>query len=150
MINIINITGAEMMENRQAAIWELTVTLRTVFRSIRKEMNTLFGEHLTSTEYHVLEKLHREGTLRISELAQHFDVSLSHITSLTDQLENKGMVVRKRSEQDRRAVELHITDAGRRQVDLLQRKKDEYFRKKFSSLSAEEIQTLTGLLKKIV
>lgn len=139
-----------MMDSRLAAIQELESTLRAVFRSIHKDLNALLGDQMTMAEYHLLRILHRDGSRRITDLAHDLGVSLSHVTNVTDRLENKGWVVRKRSEQDRRAVELHITETGRKRMDQLQREKEEYYRKKLSSLPTESIRTLIDLLKQML
>lgn len=139
-----------MMDSRLAAIQELESTLRAVFRSIHKDLNALLGDQMTMAEYHLLRILHRDGSQRITDLAHDLGVSLSHVTNVTDRLENKGWVVRKRSEQDRRAVELHITETGRKRMDQLQREKEEYYRKKLSSLPTESIRTLIDLLKQML
>ena len=139
-----------MMDSRLAAIQELESTLRAVFRSIHKDLNALLGDQMTMAEYHLLRILHRDGSQRITDLAHDLGVSLSHVTNVTDRLENKGWVVRKRSEQDRRAVELHITETGRKRMDQLQREKEQYYRKKLSSLPTESIHTLIDLLKQLI
>ncbi|GAA5343844.1 MarR family winged helix-turn-helix transcriptional regulator [Planifilum fimeticola] len=138
------------MDSRLAAIQELESTLRAVFQSFRGELNALIGDQMTLAEYHLLRILHRDGSRRISDLAQDLGVSMSHITNVTDRLETKGWVVRRRSEQDRRAVELHITDSARKRMEELQRKKEQYYRDKLSSLPTESIHTLIDLLKQLI
>lgn len=138
------------MDRRQAAIQELESTLRSVFRSIHKDIDALLGDQMTMAEYHLLKLLHRDGSLRITDLAHHLGVSPAHVTNVTDRLENKGWAVRRRSEQDRRAVVLHITEAGRKRMDRLQQKREEYFQKKLSSLSTESIYTLIDFLKRLI
>ncbi|MGI6125896.1 MAG: MarR family winged helix-turn-helix transcriptional regulator [Planifilum sp.] len=138
------------MDERQAAIQELETTLRTVLRSIHKELDALLGDQMTMAEYHLLKLLCREGSLRISDLAHHLGVSSAHVTNVTDRLENKGWVVRRRSEQDRRSVVLHVTDAGRKRMDQLQREKEKYFQRKLSALSTESLHALIDLLKRLI
>jgi DNA-binding MarR family transcriptional regulator len=138
------------MDNRLAAIQELESTLRTVFRSIHGDLNALLGDQMTLAEYHLLRILHQDGSRRISDLAQDLGVSMSHVTNVTDRLETNGWVVRRRSERDRRAVELHITDSARKRMEQLQREKEQYYRKKLSSLPTESIHTLIDLLKQLI
>lgn len=138
------------MDNRKKALQELESTLRAVFRSIHKDLDALLGDQMTMAEYFLLKVLHRDGSRQISDLAQQLGVSMSHVTNVADRLSSKGWVVRKRSERDRRAVVLHITESGREQMDQLLREKEEYFQKKFSSLSTESILTLIDLLKRLL
>nr|MBO2497641.1 MarR family transcriptional regulator [Bacillota bacterium] len=150
MIKLVNISEWEIMNSRLAAIQEFESTLRAVFRSIHKDLSDLLGDQMTMAEYHVLKILHRDGSLRITDLAHDLGVSLSHVTNVTDRLEDKGWVVRRRSERDRRSVELHITEAGRERMDQLLREKEKYFQEKLSSLPTETIHTLNDLLKRLI
>ncbi|GAA3322462.1 hypothetical protein GCM10020331_042450 [Ectobacillus funiculus] len=47
-----------------------------------------------------------------SQIAQEVNVTSSHITAVTDRLVRKNLVMRKRSDSDRRIVYLEITKTG--------------------------------------
>jgi DNA-binding MarR family transcriptional regulator len=85
----------------------------------------------------------------VTALAQEFGVSVSHITHVADQLEKKNLAYRKRSKLDKRVVELHISELGKKTIEELSHKKSEYFRRKFEKLTTQEIETLLTLLQKI-
>lgn len=48
----------------------------------------------------------------ISEICQMYDVSSATLTGVADTLEKEGLIRRQHSEQDRRKVNLQLTDAG--------------------------------------
>lgn len=127
---------------------ELEQVFRLILRQIRKDLTEIWGDKINGAEFGVLKQLHKSPQI-ITALAQEFDVSVSHITHVADQLENKNLVYRKRSQLDKRVVELHLTEQGRDLIQKLAEQKSEYFRKKFENLSTEELQTLLFLLHKI-
>lgn len=77
-------------------------------------------------------------------------IDRTSVTQLTDQLEEKGYVIRIRHLEDRRAYELHLTDSGTalvRKIDKHMKKVDERY---FTNFSQDEITLLKQLLLKIM
>lgn len=139
-----------MDEHRLEQILNLENMIQYFFRQFRNELNRILGDTLTGTEYSVLSQLTHKNPQIVTELSKEFHVSVSHITHVADQLENKGLASRKRSLLDRRVVEIHITQEGSRLAEQVSRKKREYVMKKFMNLSTEEVNTLIRLFDKIV
>ena len=69
---------------------------------------------MTHFEYTVLSCLSEaeEHTLRMSDLAQLADGSLSRLSQVVTKLENRGWVTRQRNRQDRRAIMATLTPEG--------------------------------------
>ena len=65
----------------------------------------------------VLVALDADGPETQSVLAERISVDRSLMVSVVDDLERQGLVERRRSEEDRRAVPIHITDAGHEFAD---------------------------------
>lgn len=138
-----------MEKNRLEHILNLEQIIHHFFRQFRNEFNRILGNALTGTEYSILNHLSSKSPQIVSALSQEFRVSVSHITHVADQLEKKQLACRKRSQLDRRVVEIHITDKGRELVDLVSKKKREYIYQKFSDLSTDEIKLLIHLFHQI-
>ena len=66
--------------------------------------------------FFLLRLLHGEDGLRAGEVAKRLMTTPATLTSVVDTLERHGQVERRREGADRRAVLLHITDAGRKVV----------------------------------
>ena len=81
-------------------------------RSLNSDLER--GQRMTASEYSVLRQLSesRCGRLRMSELAQACDMSLSGMTRLTAKLESLGYVKRIRCEKDARGSNAVLTDKG--------------------------------------
>jgi DNA-binding MarR family transcriptional regulator len=68
---------------------------------------------LTLSQYGVLELLAGQPTARVQELAAHAGITASTATRILDALERRGVVDRARSDEDRRAVAVSLTELGR-------------------------------------
>lgn len=74
---------------------------------------------ISSVHFGVLETLYHLGPLMICQLAEKHLKSRNNFTVIIDNLEKQGLVRRERDEEDRRAVLVHLTDAGRARVEPL-------------------------------
>lgn len=87
--------------------------------------------------------------LRLSALAAATGLSLSRISRIIDVLEGRALVERRSCNDDARAVEAHLTDAG---LDLVRRAQASHFesvqQRFFEQLSADEIQTLAAVFNR--
>jgi DNA-binding MarR family transcriptional regulator len=79
--------------------------------------NRLRSEFATTLpRFDLLAQLEREPDgLTMGELSQRLMVTGGNVTGVTDQLENEGLVKRAQHPDDRRAVSVQLTPAGRRQ-----------------------------------
>lgn len=72
---------------------------------------------LTGGQFGVLEALLHLGPLHQCELARKHLQSGGNITMIVDNLEKAGLVRRERLPEDRRYVQVHLTDAGRARIE---------------------------------
>ena len=93
-------------------------TLGLLFRQVRdamwarmaEELDTL-GHELTFSQYMTLKKL-ADGTAGVTDLARAVDLNPGAMTRLLDKLEAKGLITRVADAGDRRALNIHLTEAG--------------------------------------
>ncbi len=93
-------------------------SLGLLFRQVRdamwarmaEELDTL-GHDLTFSQYMTLKKL-ADGTAGVTNLARAVDLNPGAMTRLLDRLEAKGLIARVADAGDRRALNIHLTDAG--------------------------------------
>jgi MarR family transcriptional regulator, 2-MHQ and catechol-resistance regulon repressor len=110
----------------------------------------LFREFgLTPSQYNILRILRGEGkAMPCLEIAQRTITVVPGITGLIDRLETSKLVSRLRSEEDRRVVNVSITQAGEEILARLDEPLLELHRKMMAHFSAEELAELTRLLEK--
>ncbi len=84
-----------------------------------------------------------------NELAQAIDQNPSAVTRLLDKLEDLGWVRREAHAQDRRALQIVLTDDGRALWQQLKQRGDDAIADALRDLSAEEREQLFSLLARV-
>jgi DNA-binding MarR family transcriptional regulator len=105
---------------------------------------------LTNAQWVPLLKLYTGKASTVAELARVCELDAGSMTRLLDRLEAKNLCRRVRSSEDRRVVNLELTDAGRSAArgipDILCRVHNDHL----EGFTAEEFQVLTGYLRRIL
>lgn len=99
----------------------------------------------------ILRTLCRRGDMPQKELQDLLGIQAGSMSEIAAKLEDKGLIVRVRSREDRRKVLLSVTEQGRAWV--AQRDEETILRRRaelFAVLTAEERETLEGLLDKLL
>ena len=107
---------------------------------------------LTTTQYNVLRILRgsHPATLACSDVAARMIERDPDITRLIDRLEKRGLVRRARSRQDRRVVEVGITDKGLALVRGLDAQVQRMPRVLLGHLGADRLGQLGSLLEAVI
>jgi DNA-binding MarR family transcriptional regulator len=85
-----------------------------------------------------------------TQLSKELGHDMGALTRVVDELERRGLVRRERSRRDRRAVEIAVTAAGRRQAQNAKRVMVELLNELVEPYSETEIVTLIGLLQRML
>ena len=104
---------------------------------------------LTLTQVGVLEAILHVGPLTQRELGRKVLTSAGNMTDVIDKLEARGLVARCRQPQDRRAVRVELTPAGRQAITAFFPIHARNIARAMNGLSDEELQTLGSLLRKL-
>jgi DNA-binding MarR family transcriptional regulator len=105
---------------------------------------------LTHAQWLPLYRLARGGCCTIAALARDQAMDPGAMTRAIDRLEAKGLLRRERSQQDRRVVQLALTDAGRDAAALVPPVLVDVLNAHLSGFSQAEWQQLIGLLTRVV
>lgn len=100
-------------------------------------------------EYRMMTYLQEHGPTPMAKLASSVDVSQGWITSMVDRLEQKGMVCRTRSEEDRRIINIGVLDKGRESIDTARELHLEFVRRTLGKFTLEEQMKFKLLLDKL-
>ncbi len=118
-----------------------------VSHSIEREMEPT---GLTNAQWMPLLKLSMRLASTVAELARECDLDAGSMTRLLDRLEGKQLVRRVRSSDDRRVVNIELTDAGRAAAKEIPQILCQIQNAHLVGFSVEEWQTLTGYLRRIL
>jgi DNA-binding MarR family transcriptional regulator len=89
------------------------------------------------------------GPARVTELAQFLHLTPAAITQIVTELESRGLVARERSEQDRRAVVVRLTEDGQQSIRGLRERRRAVAEQMLSGVSPEDRQELSRILRQI-
>ncbi|MFB6346604.1 MAG: MarR family winged helix-turn-helix transcriptional regulator [bacterium] len=96
----------------------LQIKLFRATNSLRNELSQFWDDHdLTESQFATLEALHHLGSLNHKQIADKMLTREANITHVVDNLERDNLVSRKRSEEDRRVVEVHLTQKGQNVIE---------------------------------
>jgi DNA-binding MarR family transcriptional regulator len=86
----------------------------------------------------------------VTDLGRELSTDMGSVTRLLSRMEKRGLILRQRSDADRRVVDLSITPAGRVLVDELPRIYCRVLNRHFGDFSAAELQTFRSMLHRII
>lgn len=135
----------EAQERAIDRFWETIPPLWGMIRQhIRAEATGRFD--ISVEQFHVL-RFVRRGTNSISELANAKNISRPAISQAVDALVNKGLLMRTQSSEDRRFVDLTLTDSGNALLDAVFKETRAWMRELLGDLSAEELETIASAME---
>lgn len=106
-------------EDQERAL-NLQIKLFRATNALRYELSAFWDDYdVTESQFGTLEALYHLGSLNHKEIAEKMLTREANITHVVDNLERDGYVRRERSEEDRRVVEVVLTEEGRELIDEL-------------------------------
>lgn len=121
----------------------------TISRRWNAEWNEVNKNQLSVTQATALEILVTEGEQKASDLADLLSITTGGVTGITDKLVKKGLIERTKDEDDRRVVNLVITNLGRKTYEIIQQERIEMMEKLFGGLTETEMQELIKIHQKL-
>ncbi|AFJ01524.1 Putative regulatory protein associated with the ectoine operon [Methylophaga frappieri] len=137
-------------ENLLNYIEEVLVALRRVIRATDLHSKYLAKTTgLTAPQILLLQTLRDKGQLTIGELAHDMSLSQATVTSILDRLEKRILVVRKRSQTDKRKVHVYLTEASLEMLKSAPIPLQDRFTREFSKLQEWEQTMIISSLKRV-
>jgi DNA-binding MarR family transcriptional regulator len=115
----------------------------------RKFAERLAPLRLSPPHAGILGVLRKSGGLSQQGLAEALHMHPSGLVAIIDELEERGLVKRQDSLDDRRTYELHLTDKGQVALRDIGRVGQEHNESLCAALSQREREQLTGFLRRI-
>jgi len=141
-------TNAQLPLERQAAINVM------LCHALVKDtlLSALKPYDLSIEQFNVLRILRGQKgkPLNLKDVQARMVSKMSNVTRLIDKLILKNLVRRKQCPENRRKIELYITQEGLSQLKVLDAKIDDAEKKVVSNLNKAELKQLNNLLTKIV
>ncbi|WP_248806749.1 MarR family winged helix-turn-helix transcriptional regulator [Pseudomonas sp. MWU13-2100] len=105
---------------------------------------------ITAAQFKVLIIMAQFGVDTPAELCRHLSLDSGSMTRMLDRLEQKELLARRRSEGDRRQVQLVLTAQGQVLADRLPEIGADAMNELAGAVTEQELRTLESILKKIL
>ena len=103
---------------------------------------------ITSSQFHTIRRISQRDA-SVSALAHCMHVSRPNISRVVDELVQNGLVNRQRDPEDRRNIQLSLTERGEKLINDLNKKHVRILSEQFSILSDEELRILSSALESL-
>lgn len=121
----------------------LRIALGRISRTVDRKVA---GDGMTRTQLSVLGTVSRAKRVGMSELAEIEGLNPTMLSRVVGKLEVAGLVLRSPGEEDRRAVVVGITAAGRRLHESLRRQRTRLFADRLADLPSTHRQALLAAI----
>lgn len=128
---------------------ELADEMRLIWRTLSRGTHLSGSSDQTQRQQFWVLKVLSNGPKRMSDLATYACTSQASITGIIDRLETLGFVERIRPTQDRRVVEVALTEAGRAEKQHAQEHMAHRLAALLEPLDSDETKELLRLFRKM-
>lgn len=129
---------------------ELFVVLSRAFNWVNAHaIRDIRCHGLNLTEFGILEVLYHKGSLPLQQIGEKVLISSGNITYVVDKLEQKQLLVRKPSSEDRRVIFAELTPRGEDLIATIFPSHTQALHKAMSGLSSDEQVQAINLLRKL-
>lgn len=127
------------------------IALRKIIRAIEMNSKKLFKRvGLTGPQLVILQEIARSGKITVGDIAQAVSLSQATVTGILERMENRGLLARERSNQDKRCIMVSITATGKEILRNAPPLMQEAFVEKFSCLQEWEQTMILSALQRLV
>lgn len=138
------------MTNRSKLIAELLYSFHTI-RNITKarSLHIAHAGYITHSQWFVLTLIEHLKKASVKDVAESLDMSSSAATQLIDPLVHAGLALRTEDPEDRRSVQLELSQQGKKHIVSTKEKRINEMTEIFDELTDSELQEFLRLHKKI-
>lgn len=119
-------------------------------KMIHRKQHDARGMDLQMGQGRLLRSLAKEDGLSQKELAKVVNINPSSMSELLGKLEEKGHVIKKRDDKDKRSYNIYITDEGRQVAKSIIKAREDTSREIFGVLSEDDRYELLRILDQLL
>ncbi len=129
---------------------QVLTSLRQIIRATDLHSRQLSKDvGLTAPQLLILQAIKDLGAVSISRLSSEVSLSQATVTSIMDRLEQRGLVSRHRSEQDKRVVHATLTSTGETKVREAPKLLQDVFSSRFATLEDWEKSLIVAAFQRV-
>ena len=92
---------------------QLYIIIPNIRNRVKMPIKVEYDGEFNRNQFYILYTLYKQGTLTMSTLAKYIRVSNQLLTALVNELEERGYVIRTTKPNNRRSIEIDITEKGK-------------------------------------
>ncbi len=137
-------TADDLLQQTIERFWD---TVPPVWGHVRgnARSNAIKDFNLTLIQFHILRHI-RHGIHSVGELAEKQQISRPAVSQAVDMLVEKGLVARQQDKQDRRFLQLALTENGSSLLNAVFSKNRRWMAEKMASLKPDELETIIAAM----
>lgn len=137
--------------SRQTSIEDqILIAIRRIIRAVDLHSRSLLETSgLTGPQLAALREIVRAGSMSAGDLAKALRVGQPTVTGIVERLARRGMLTRVRNGEDRRSVDIAVTEEGRRLLESAPPLLQERFRQRLARLQDWERSQILATLQRI-
>lgn len=133
---------------------ELSRMVTDYIEELRELLSSDLWENIflncSKNEVFIFWLLYQKRAVNMTEIADYIHVPLNTATGIISRMERSGLVVRTRSEEDKRVVNIGFSEKGMEQFEALVRELVSYGMKVMGSFTQEEMELFYKMTSKIM
>lgn len=142
--------GKENSKNNNELSLDLFIVLARAYNSVMSHSNRSIQSYgLNSTEFGVLDLLYHKGPQPLQKIGEKVLISSGNITYVVDKLQNKKLLVRIASPDDRRVIFADLTEEGKAFIEDVFPQHQNTIVDSVAGLDVDEKKQVIELLKKL-
>ncbi|MCX7921684.1 MAG: MarR family transcriptional regulator [Clostridia bacterium] len=118
-------------------------------KNILKLQDVAPSKEITRPHFDIMFMLNRLGAMPISEAGKKLFISKPHMTILLDKLISEGLVERLPDKEDRRVINIQLTEEGKEYIKDIKERKKTSIKTKLSNLEDDDLGVLSVSLENI-
>lgn len=122
-------------------------TVPVMMRRIVSEIHRQRSNELSMIQFGTMMFINDHEGISLSVVARHHGATLSSTSRLIDGLVEKGYILRETPKNDRRKVQLSLTDEGKTSIKLMHQTAINYLAKMLHGLSEEDLEMIVKSVK---
>jgi DNA-binding MarR family transcriptional regulator len=128
----------------------ILIAIRRIIRAVDLRSRELLEKSgLTGPQLAALKEVAQAGTISAGDLAKALNVGQPTVTGILERLERRGVLTRARNGEDRRSVDVAVTEEGKRLLASAPPLLQESFRQRLGDLQEWEHTQILATLQRI-
>ncbi len=137
----------EEMSDRAA---EMMIRILLFYRELFKKGKLMKLTGIQEAEFRLIHRLYYESPMSMSTLGGQLYISRPHMTTLIDRLIENGMVERLPDPDDRRVINVNITQKGRESLEGACKALKKSFKSQVSSLEFSDLEIICSSAERLL